>query len=85
MDRDSFIIHVYCLVVERYGEIVATQRLRHGGFAPELSDEEVMTMEICGEFFKLGKKSAAYRRGGLVVKLTGRESQLAVAVISLFI
>lgn len=54
MDRDSFIIHVYCLVVECYGEIVATRRLRHGGFAPELSDEEVITLEICGEFFKLG-------------------------------
>jgi hypothetical protein len=26
--------------------------IRHGGFAPALSDEEVITMEICGEFFK---------------------------------
>lgn len=54
MERDSFIIHVYCLVVDYYRQITATQRLRHGGFAPELDDEEVITMEICGEFFKLG-------------------------------
>jgi len=27
--------------------------LRWGGFAPALSDEEVITMEVCGEYFKL--------------------------------
>ncbi|MCA1624129.1 MAG: IS982 family transposase, partial [Acidobacteria bacterium] len=26
--------------------------VRHGGFAPALSDEEVIPIEICGEFFK---------------------------------
>lgn len=30
----------------------ASYPIRHGGFAPALSDEEVITMEICGEFFK---------------------------------
>lgn len=54
MERDSFIIHVFCLVAEHYQQIMATQPLRRGGFAPELRDEEVITMEICGEFFKLG-------------------------------
>ena len=53
MDRDTFIIAVYCLVVEHYQALTAHRPLRHGGFAPKLSDEEVITMEICGEYFKL--------------------------------
>jgi len=52
MDRDTFIIHVYCLVVELYTEVTQSQRLRHGGFEPELTDPEVITMEICGEYLK---------------------------------
>jgi hypothetical protein len=53
MDRDTFIITVYCLVTETYRTLTADCPLRHGGFAPELSDEEVITMEICGEYWKL--------------------------------
>jgi len=53
MDRDHFIITVYCLVCEHYQAIKHTFPLRRGGFAPALSDEEVITMEICGEYFKL--------------------------------
>ena len=53
MDRDSFIITVYCLVVEHYQLIKEKYPLRRGGFAPALTDEEVITMEICGAYFKL--------------------------------
>jgi hypothetical protein len=53
MDRDSFIITVYCLVVETYKMVKANYPLRHGGFPPALTDEEVITMEICGAYFKL--------------------------------
>jgi len=52
MDRDTFIITVYCLVVEHYGAVATTYKVRHGGFAPPLTDAEVITMEICGEYFK---------------------------------
>lgn len=55
MDRDSFIITVYCLVVEHYAGVAALYKLRRGGFQPALTDQEVITMEICGEFFKLHK------------------------------
>lgn len=55
MDRDTFIITVYCLVVEHYAVVAARFKLRRGGFRPQLTDEEVITMEICGEFFKLPK------------------------------
>jgi hypothetical protein len=53
MDRYDFIITVYCLVCNHY-EIIKDQfKIRRGGFAPALTDEEVITIEICGEYFKL--------------------------------
>lgn len=53
MDRDTFITTVYCLVVEYYAMVKETYPIRRGGFAPALTDEEVITMEICGAYFKL--------------------------------
>src|SRR5215210_6984618 len=53
MDRDSFIITVYCLVVETYNMVKENYKIRRGGFTPALTDEEVITMEICGSYFKL--------------------------------
>jgi len=55
MDRDIFIITVYCLVVEQYRFTTSAYGLRRGGFDPALTDEEVITMEICGEYFKLNR------------------------------
>ncbi len=56
MERDDFIIHVYCLVCDLYQQFqerYCQQRtLRGGGFAPALSDQEVITIELCGEYFK---------------------------------
>jgi hypothetical protein len=52
MDRDTFIITVFCLVSEMYAQVVAHRPVRHGGFAPALSDAEVITIEICGAYFK---------------------------------
>lgn len=53
MDRDDFIITVYCLVCDQYQALYAKQPIRHGGFTPQLTDEEVITLEICGEYFKM--------------------------------
>lgn len=50
MDRDDFIIFVYCLVSASYETVVRDHRLRKRGPLPELTDEEVITIEICGEF-----------------------------------
>jgi hypothetical protein len=56
MERDEFIIHVYCLVCDLYKEFqeryCSGGSLRGGGFAPSLTDQEVITMELCGEYFK---------------------------------
>lgn len=55
MDRDHFIITVYCLVCQHFREIVADRPLRRRGFAPALSDEEVITLEVCGEYLGFDK------------------------------
>jgi hypothetical protein len=60
MDRDEFIISVYCLVCEHYQVIKKTYSLRRGGFAPALSDEEVSTLELCGAYFKLAPDKALF-------------------------
>ena len=52
MDRDDFIITVYCLVCEHYQAIRDRYPVRRGGVARALTDEEVITMEICGEYLK---------------------------------
>ena len=41
------------MVCEHYQVITDTYPLRRGGFRPALSDEEVITMELCGAYFKL--------------------------------
>jgi hypothetical protein len=53
MDRDDFIIAVFLTVCDQYDILKQQYRLRRGGFQPALSDEEVITIEICGEYFKL--------------------------------
>ena len=55
MERDHFIIFVYCLVCEHFDKIVGGQRLRKRGFAPALSDEEVITLEVCGAYLGFDK------------------------------
>ncbi len=45
MERDNFIIMVFCLVSEMY-HLLCPQPVRRRGFAPALSDEEVITIDI---------------------------------------
>lgn len=53
MDRDEFIIAVFLVVCEQYTVIEQRYGLRRGGFAPAMSDEEVIAVEICGEYFRI--------------------------------
>ena len=55
MNRDDFIIHVYCLVCEHYDLLLRElpHGVRRGGFAPALSDCEAITIEVCGELMKM--------------------------------
>ena len=61
MCRDHFIIFVYCLVCEHFQAITnQLPPLRRRGFAPALTDEEVITMEICGEYLSMGQDEDIY-------------------------
>ena len=55
MSEENFIIFTYCCIADFYDEILAEneKKLRTRGFAPKLSDAEVITIEIIGEFLKL--------------------------------
>lgn len=77
MDRDDFVIAVFLVICEQYSVIKQQYRLRRGGFSPALTDEEIITMEICGEYFKLecDKDIFAYFRANYLhffPKLTDR-------------
>lgn len=47
---EEFIIAVYCCVADRLEPMTASAPIRGRGFAPGLSDAEVLTMEIVGEY-----------------------------------
>ncbi|MDX2229443.1 MAG: IS982 family transposase [Leptolyngbyaceae cyanobacterium bins.349] len=47
---DEFIIAVFCCVDDLLEEVTQGKPIRHGGFTPRLSDAEVLTMEIVGEY-----------------------------------
>lgn len=53
MNRDDFIITLYCLICDEYKVICSEQRIRKAGFAPAFTDEEVICLEVCGECFGL--------------------------------
>ena len=50
MPLEGFIIWVYCWTDENMTEVLGNTALRSRGFKPALSDVEVITMEIVGEF-----------------------------------
>lgn len=47
---EEFIITVYCCIDNRLTKVFSATPYRSHGFAPKLSDSEVITMEIVGEF-----------------------------------
>lgn len=49
MPLEEFIITVFCWVETALAEVTAGVKLRTRGFAPRLSDSEVITLEIVGE------------------------------------
>jgi hypothetical protein len=53
MSIGGFIISVFCMIDDELKKILKKQKLCQRGPAPLLSDSEVITMEIVGEF--LGK------------------------------
>ena len=46
MPREDFIISVFCWVEVQVVQVIQGVKLRQRGYAPRLSDTEVITMEI---------------------------------------
>jgi hypothetical protein len=64
MDLATMIVTVYCWVTDTLKQILGGKRLRQRGFEPMLSDSEVITMEVVGEFLSIDqdKKIWSYFR-----------------------
>jgi len=52
MSIDDFIIAVFCLIDDELQKVLKGKKLRQRGRPPGLSDSEVITMEIVGEFLE---------------------------------
>ncbi len=50
MDREEFIIHVYCIVDGLFNRVTKSKKIRKRGPSPILSDAEIITMQVVGEF-----------------------------------
>jgi hypothetical protein len=53
MPLEDLIITVFCWVEEHWEALIRDRPLRQRGFAPKLTDSEVITMEVVGEFLGL--------------------------------
>ena len=60
MPVEDFIIYVYCCVVDIYPELCKSP-IRSRGFQPKLTDSEVITMEIVGEFMGKDQDKSIWR------------------------
>jgi hypothetical protein len=60
MSVEEFIITVYCLIDDLSKESVGKKKLRKRGFEPDLSDSEVITMEIVAEFLGIDTDKGAW-------------------------
>jgi len=59
MPIDDFIIHVFCWVEDYFAKVV-NKPLRQRGPAAKLSDSEVITLEVVGEFIGLHEDKAIW-------------------------
>ena len=60
MPIDEFIIKIYLMVDDYYKKIV-TNRLRQGGYTPKLTDRDIITMELVGEFLQMDTDSQIHQ------------------------
>jgi hypothetical protein len=61
MPIDEFIITVFCWVTQEVEMVTDGVKLRTRGFAPRLSDSEVITMELVGEFLGYAGDEAIWK------------------------
>jgi hypothetical protein len=61
MDLETFIVTVYCEVDDFVKQCYPARHLRQRGPLPRLSDSEVITIEIVGEYLGLNTEKAIYQ------------------------
>ena len=61
MNLIDFIVTVFVLVDDFYKDFSKLHKLRKSGFSPKLSDSEVITMEIVGEYLGFYKDKDIYK------------------------
>lgn len=61
MDRELRLVWLYCVIEEAIRSIVGTGRIRPRGPHPELTDAEVLTLQIWGEIEGLPSDAAIWR------------------------
>jgi Transposase DDE domain len=61
MSIDEFIINVYCLIAEKFHDIVGDTSLRMRGESPALTDCEIITMLMVGEYLGFGSDKKIWR------------------------
>jgi Transposase DDE domain len=60
MHIDYFIIEMYCLVSDAMQEICKDIKLRERGFKPKITDAEVLTIEMVGEYMGMSQDKAIW-------------------------
>ena len=60
MDLDDFIITAFCIIDDTMNDILRHRRLRQRGPKPSLSDSEVLTIEVVGEYLRLHQDKAIF-------------------------
>jgi hypothetical protein len=60
MDLDTFIIAGFCRIDEAVPRVLNGQQLRQRGPCPRLTDSEVLTMKVVGEYLGLEQDSALF-------------------------
>lgn len=60
-DMEEYIIAVYCLIDDQIKALPCCRHTRRRGFAPGLSESEVITIEVVGEFLGLDTDSGIWR------------------------
>ncbi len=50
MPLEDYIIHVFCLIDDLYQDLLLTCKVRKSGYSPILTDSEIISMLIIGEF-----------------------------------
>jgi hypothetical protein len=61
MREDEFIITVYCFIEEKFENITKGASLRQRGPQPNLTDVEVLTMIVVGEYLGLGSDKKIWK------------------------